>query len=419
MLKKILALTSVAFSLIAQGQENLHEEGDAPEFHFHKPKYAECDSRVQQADSLINYSINRTTGEVTPVQVQQYHYDADGNLTEVYFLNLPSRTNYYHQVFEYDSNQNLIKYTNNVWNGSEWVEDLINTKTYGSENQILAEEFLRKNSSGQFSAYQRHFYHYQGNTITDYLRQIKNASGIWYDFSNHFYVYDSYSRLTVLYGKYVNNGPVFWERTAIYGDDGKVSERTLRILRYNQTLKMNVLTNSSYQLYSYNIYGNVNETLNHEWINGQWVNTNKDVYYYSQLKDKKVSICHNGHTICVSINAVDAHLAHGDKLGSCSDESDQYKNEQRRGGTNPGSDKEIHFDIYPNPAREQATIKLTGENNDYTRGEILASDGRVMNMFMIDCQNEITVNVGAYLNGNYIVRLYGKSGFDTKTLIKK
>jgi hypothetical protein len=34
--------------------------------------------------------------------------------------------------------------------------------------------------------------------------------------------------------------------------------------------------------------------------------------------NEKVLICHNGHDINVSINASQAHLAHGDQLGSCS-----------------------------------------------------------------------------------------------------
>ena len=33
--------------------------------------------------------------------------------------------------------------------------------------------------------------------------------------------------------------------------------------------------------------------------------------------DGKVTICHNGHTISVSVNAVPAHLAHGDSCGPC------------------------------------------------------------------------------------------------------
>ena len=31
----------------------------------------------------------------------------------------------------------------------------------------------------------------------------------------------------------------------------------------------------------------------------------------------KVTICHNGHEITVSRNAQDAHLGHGDTLGTC------------------------------------------------------------------------------------------------------
>lgn len=31
----------------------------------------------------------------------------------------------------------------------------------------------------------------------------------------------------------------------------------------------------------------------------------------------KVTICHNNHEITVSINALPAHQAHGDQIGSC------------------------------------------------------------------------------------------------------
>lgn len=34
-------------------------------------------------------------------------------------------------------------------------------------------------------------------------------------------------------------------------------------------------------------------------------------------KDGKVLLCHNGHTICVAPEAVEAHLAHGATLGGC------------------------------------------------------------------------------------------------------
>lgn len=40
-------------------------------------------------------------------------------------------------------------------------------------------------------------------------------------------------------------------------------------------------------------------------------------YEYCHSNNKKVYICHNGNTICVSINAINAHLDHGDVLGQC------------------------------------------------------------------------------------------------------
>ena len=33
--------------------------------------------------------------------------------------------------------------------------------------------------------------------------------------------------------------------------------------------------------------------------------------------NKKVNICHNGNTLCVSVDAIQAHLDHGDTQGSC------------------------------------------------------------------------------------------------------
>lgn len=35
------------------------------------------------------------------------------------------------------------------------------------------------------------------------------------------------------------------------------------------------------------------------------------------VEEKKVALCHNGHTILVSEHAVNAHVAHGDTLGEC------------------------------------------------------------------------------------------------------
>ncbi len=43
-------------------------------------------------------------------------------------------------------------------------------------------------------------------------------------------------------------------------------------------------------------------------------------YEYCDDNNKKVYICHNGNTLCVSVNAINAHLEHGDELGQCDDD---------------------------------------------------------------------------------------------------
>ncbi|MBW8050346.1 MAG: T9SS type A sorting domain-containing protein [Cytophagales bacterium] len=69
----------------------------------------------------------------------------------------------------------------------------------------------------------------------------------------------------------------------------------------------------------------------------------------------KVAICHippgnpaNAHTIFVSSNAIDAHLAHGDNLGMC-DSSGAF------GGNN---DSQLRLSVYPNPFSETTIIQI-------------------------------------------------------------
>ena len=46
---------------------------------------------------------------------------------------------------------------------------------------------------------------------------------------------------------------------------------------------------------------------------------NDGKYEYCHKKNKKVVICHNGQSICISINVIWGHMAHhaGDYFGSC------------------------------------------------------------------------------------------------------
>ncbi|MCB0608799.1 MAG: T9SS type A sorting domain-containing protein [Lewinella sp.] len=70
--------------------------------------------------------------------------------------------------------------------------------------------------------------------------------------------------------------------------------------------------------------------------------------------NNKVYVCHKGKTNCISINALAAHLAHGDYLGPC----DNTDCGQRIDLNEPASDTN-GFEIYPNPASEKINIDLS------------------------------------------------------------
>ncbi|MBK0403437.1 T9SS type A sorting domain-containing protein [Adhaeribacter sp. BT258] len=74
-------------------------------------------------------------------------------------------------------------------------------------------------------------------------------------------------------------------------------------------------------------------------------------------RNEKVTICHNGHEICVSVNAVQAHLAHGDVLGNCQSSNNQPAKPNNGGGTiNNKVVSDILMTAVPNPFTENTQI---------------------------------------------------------------
>ena len=79
---------------------------------------------------------------------------------------------------------------------------------------------------------------------------------------------------------------------------------------------------------------------------------------------KKIFLCHNGNTLSISVNAVPAHLAHGDMLGDCLVEAKL---------SNTASDA---FTIYPNPADHAATIELNLAENEHVMINVYDNAGK-------------------------------------------
>lgn len=95
---------------------------------------------------------------------------------------------------------------------------------------------------------------------------------------------------------------------------------------------------------------------------------------------KKVLICHtppgnpeNPQTICISPNALPAHLAQGDCVGACmaaNKNADNY---------NFGKDKpeiQEHFSVFPNPSKDKVTFSFLLNVSGYTVLELYDNTGK-------------------------------------------
>ena len=74
-----------------------------------------------------------------------------------------------------------------------------------------------------------------------------------------------------------------------------------------------------------------------------------------------------------------------------------------------------HVTIYPNPIKENLTVKLT---TPFEQIEILNLLGQVVHTSTVNDQ-EFVINVADYKSGVYFIRLNGKSGIATKKIVKE
>ncbi|AOW08569.1 polysaccharide lyase family 8 super-sandwich domain-containing protein [Flavobacterium gilvum] len=124
----------------------------------------------------------------------------------------------------------------------------------------------------------------------------------------------------------------------------------------------------------------------------------------------KVQICHNNTIICVAQSAVQSHLNHGDKLGSCDSTSKVVVNE--------GSTTSANFSVYPNPVHDNFNVSVSSKlDPNATIGiyNILGNKLRQVRFTTVP-QN---VFVGDLPSGNYIVVI--QNGVETfrSTIVKQ
>ena len=128
--------------------------------------------------------------------------------------------------------------------------------------------------------------------------------------------------------------------------------------------------------------------------------TPPNVYEYCDDQQKKILICHNRKTKCVSINAKDAHLAHGDYLGSCGGNS-------REGEIDISEENSTTYDVvsWPNPSNNLFNLKMITPNSiDKVNIKAFDINGRLIHSNIINGNEDY--QFGDQLSsGVYFVRL--------------
>ena len=152
-----------------------------------------------------------------------------------------------------------------------------------------------------------------------------------------------------------------------------------------------------------------------------------DPYCDNNPNNRKVYVCHNGNTICISVNALDTHLGHGDYLGTCNPvtsksssstvtaESATAVKAPAASVTDNGDAETLTVVTAPNPSSSDFKLQIRSNNNEAVTIQIIDMSGKVMQTVNKVSKGQ-NVSVGsAFKAGIYFAEV--KQG-NTKTIVK-
>ena len=126
----------------------------------------------------------------------------------------------------------------------------------------------------------------------------------------------------------------------------------------------------------------------------------------------KVMVCHNGMTLCISVNAVPAHIEHGDYLGPCREGLDNISN-------SPPS-RYFLYENYPNPFNPVTRIKFDLPENTNVRLIIYDILGREVTILVDGIMQAgryvIDWNASEFASGIYFYRITANNYKETRKM---
>lgn len=406
----ILLLLALIITSAAKAQPDSYN--DHPRHNNHKFS----SQKVQKLDSVIVYVWDTQSAIDLPDNVFVYEYCCKkDDPFEVVKYNLPERTNSNRQQYTYTRDGFKTSYLYQEWAGNAWQDMMLTKYSQNEEGKLGHELFSKPGISGQWVEYQQHFYEYdQEGRIALYRRQMSNGDGSWYDFSENIWTFNDNDQLLMRIEKRTADDYIIWTETYNYGDGIKPVERIRQTMRYDPVVRHNVLTNDTRNLYYYDSFMDPSVVELYRWKNNEWVYAGKNMYFYSFIPGRKVTVCHNGHTISIAPQALPAHLAHGDQLGACTEDNESGK------PSVPSYQQENKPSVivFPNPANNYFEVKLQ-PGHKFHEATLFSGDGRIITSKNIAEMEHIYFDIANLLKGNYILKISGPGCADEVLVVMK
>lgn len=305
---------------------------------------------------------------------------------------------------------------------------------YSYSGELLTEGFSFSLSSGQMVFNQHQvFMHDEAGRVIDQM-VTRWYMGSWMNLNHFTYYYDDESRLLVFNREWWRNDAWldYSADSLFYNEAGQLVERSARLKATDVYITRT--------LYEYDLYGhkiwqtrqdfinsawvNVNRTnflynacgtqtgsITYRWVDNAWQNSSMtETFFHFEIRPgvKKLPVCFHGRTTYIQVKQLDKFLQRGACLGECAfiphnaGQQDELSNSK----TTP-------FTVYPNPAGDYVTIKISDPDWNFSGVQLLDFGGRLLQSEQTGQSNELTIDLAGLRRGNYILRVTGNEVYST------
>lgn len=368
-----------------------------------------CEEYSQSIDSTHTLFWNKNSMLWEISTIRHYEY-SNGKISS--FVNLNPITRDSISEWEYHYNAEGIRTHDLYFSWANYTRNLIQKKEYEyNTNLQQTREFITNWINDTWTWRANQLFIYDGSNIDSVIYQLKDKKGTIYIFSNTVYLYEN-QRLSKVVTKRGSDGYVTKIANYTWNNSNQVVEIIYLEPFKNPSTNTTEYLQTTKRIYSYDIYSLLKEVRSQLWINDEWVDYAKEIYFRKIDFARKVSICHKGKDICVDRHAVPAFLKQGSTIGKCVISSSKGSVSFRQKAENT-LNKTIS--VFPNPAVNSFTV--VGLDENVKRIDLYNSMGQIVNTFNYFENTEFTVNRNGLPAGIYFLNIVTENNVSTQRVI--